>query len=437
MSGFPIDWPELKAARYKHDDCSCTKCGTEENLYISLQRLPDEFENTEDAWATDNLITLCEDHIVEGGKHDITKIDETFSTTTDSSSSLNVDIDETEDSLGGVATFDFDDDDSVESSDESTTEVAESEESTESRSSVSTHNTDSGASVNDNSSDEYIIPDTDSTSSTLGSTDTTTTEKQRSEEGSSRFGSFIPSIPVDGVVTTITGGLAVVLSMFSPDIETGGPKWDGVYRFGEENHYLKTMVAIGSVGLLVGLLYVSYLLYQGVQFRGLVTDFSVHYLVILSLIGFAVTYFVSMVSRVIVNSESERYRSRWVRSHLGSLYKMGMGIGIGFVSLQLILVDVTISRMFIGNIMYMVSMIAVVASLNELLTKEASKNTVIVGSWVMEYVTRVVAVCGVTQALFGSVGIVYGETAGIVVTILPVLLGVIFLLRIFSIRMNS
>lgn len=427
-SGFPIDWPELKQARYEHDDKSCVRCGAEEHLYISLQSLPNEFENSEDAWKNDNLITLCEDHIVEGGKHELTRIDETFDVGGDngSSQSLNVGGVDSDDSLGGVATFDFDEDDedSVDDSSKSLSSGTVSDEPT-------TTPTDSDVST---SSDSHGRGENVSFDQSRNTGEYNATF---SRSDSSRFGSFMPSksrVGVSGYISTIVEWMGETLS---PTIETGGVKWDGVYRFGEENYYLKTVGVMGAVSLLIGLLWVSYALYSGASIESFSTDISLNNIVIVLLGGFVVTYFISMVSRVLTNSDSTRYQSRWVQSHLGSLYKMSIGIVIGFVSLQLVIGDASIVHAFVGNVMYMVSMFAIVASLSELLAEEASKNGVVTGSWFMEYLARVFIVCGVVEVLIGSVGAVYGETAGIVVTILPVILGVIFLLRIFSIRMNA
>lgn len=469
-SPFPIDWPELKERRLEKDDHSCIECGTDKKLYIAIEKTPDEFDHPGEAWDVGNLMTLCSTHIVEGGKSDETRIEDTFGVTTDSntesstsSSTAGIDNSDTDDSLGGMATFDVDESGSESSTDsDSTTNNSQSSDSNVKTDDNENTSTDPFDDVNDaNSVTSHPSATNSGKNSVSTSSGANTNNESSSGAGttthatSDPFGSFTPGEKRGAVMSNGSGtlrqtvrsirrlGFRSYVSHLAPKFETGQARWDGVYRFGENRPYTDTIVKILLATLLSVVGWVVY--HVGVEGSSLsavpnpIGDVSsIHHLVVAGGVVFAVTYFISMVLRVLVNSERERYASRWVDSHLHSLYKMGASVMVGLVSVQMVLgTGENIVFVFGGNILYMATVYGMVTSVNALLAEESRKNIPLTGGWVFEYILRVGGVLGVVEVLTGSMTIVLGQTAGIVVIVVPVVASMVYLGGILSFRMRA
>lgn len=452
-SPLPIDWPELKEQRAEKDDYACIECGAQRQLYIGIDKMPDECESPDKAWQVSNLMTLCTDHIVEGGKVEETKLKDTFGVTNDSDTSTGFDSippsNDNEDSLGGMATFDVDEEDENETSSGFDTTESESSETEDTPTIDPFDKLDDSGSEYDDVSEENTVGSVD------GTTDTTTHQTGDTTTSSDQFGSFTPpkksgtvlSNDSSSIRPTIRSmkrlGIRSYLSHLAPTIETGQSRWDGVYRFGENRLYTDTMVKV-IVAVLISLIgWVAYNVTVGGETLGTLPNpvqeiTSVHHAIAIGGVVFAVTYFLSMVLRVVANSDSERYQSRWVSSHLYALYGMGASVLGGLVGVQMVLdPSAGAITLFVGNIVYMGAIYGMMTTVNALLAEEARKNVPVSGGWVFEYIIRVGGVFGVMEVLTGSVDVVWGVSASVVAVVIPVVTAMVYIAGILSIRMRS
>lgn len=431
----PLDWDELKRERLEHDDGSCVQCGEDSGLYVVLLNHPDEVE---DGYSIDNMATVCDSHCADGSKVDETKVDESHgfgaSSTEGTDSRVSGETGEVDDDEIDVDEYRVGSDSESSSSDSV-------RESSDDNSDIGYGSTTQGV--------DSMDSDTGGSGLLKRRSDSPVYEAVGENNSTSGFMSrFVDSVRKGGLISKFIR----VDSRDDGTIDDECAKY-GDYRFGEYIRYPSILLRLMMVvGLVMGVVFVSggvasifiggpevtASFIEGFAVGVIDTLVTVMTTPLYLLAVFGVTYAISLFHRDFVSEEWPRVR--WVDGE-GYSPEQKIGIGVFFSAVGIVLLTASIgfesgtgawfTSAFIGSVMYLVSIGALVVGMNESLVVRIRDFGSDANAFMWEFPMRVGAVGAVVEATVG-LGVVLAPWMSGSIGLFPAFIGALYVVSVWN-----